>query len=231
MLVRLENAILFLVCSTVVDCRRQSARGDFSAWPARTPSAPSADCRGTVCLHHDFLNLIERHLVAPPIVELRGARAFVRGHLLGVFEEPPVLEIDGVAQQVLCELGVQGKYHVAFVLSGQFLAQIRPSVRAAVIGNIGALVAFQLGHDDADELAPVFDPYGVEALTWLDRGQVAVRISTGGNVAVPFKGVTFPEIGGRFDDQRRAVLEQSRRRYGTPRRVVEARLQRWAGGR
>lgn len=122
------------------------------------------------------------------------------------------------------------KYHVGFVLSGQFLAQQRPSVRAAIIGNLGALVAFQLGHDDADQLAPVFDPYGVEALTWLSRGQVAVRISTSGNVAAPFLGETFPEIGARFDHQRRAVLEQSRRRYGTPRRVVEARLQRWAEG-
>jgi hypothetical protein len=119
------------------------------------------------------------------------------------------------------------KYHVAFVLSGQVLAQQRPSVRAAIVGNLGALVAFQLGHDDADELAPVLDPYGIEALTWLNRGQVAVRISTGGNVAVPFLGETFPEVGERFDDQRRVVLEQSRRRYGTPRRVVEVRLQRW----
>ncbi len=119
------------------------------------------------------------------------------------------------------------KYHVAFVLSGQFLAQQRPSVRAAIIGNLGALIAFQLGHNDADELAPVFDPYGVEALTWLPRGRVAARISTSGNVAVPFLGETFPEVGDRFDYQRRAVLEQSRRRYGTPRYAVEARLQRW----
>ena len=122
------------------------------------------------------------------------------------------------------------KYHVAFVLSGQFLAQQRPSIRAAIIGNIGALVAFQLGYDDADELAPALDPYGIEALTWLRRGEVAVRISTGGNV-VPFMAVTLPEVGEWFGDQRRAVLEQSRRRYGTPRRVVEARLQQWAGAR
>ena len=46
------------------------------------------------------------------------------------------------------------KYHAAFVISGQFLAQMRPSVRAAIIGNIGTLIAFQLGHDDAGELQP-----------------------------------------------------------------------------
>ena len=119
------------------------------------------------------------------------------------------------------------KYHVGFVLSGQFLAQQRPSVRAALIGNLGALVAFQLGHEDAGELAPILDPYGIEALTWLGRGQVAVRISTEGNVAVPFIGETFPEIGYRYAGRRPAVLAQSRRRYGTPRARVEARLERW----
>ena len=67
---------------------------------------------------------------------------------------------------------------------------------------------------------PILDPYGIEALTWLGRGQVAVRISTEGNVAVPFIGETFPEIGYRYAGRRPAVLAQSRRRYGTPRARV-----------
>lgn len=119
------------------------------------------------------------------------------------------------------------KYHVGFILSGQFLAQQQPAIRAAIVGNIGALVLFQLGHDDAEEFTGVMEPYGIERLTWLDRGQVAVRISTEGNVSVPFIGVTFPEVGEWFGKQRRAVIEQSRRRYGTPRGVVESRLRRW----
>ena len=54
-----------------------------------------------------------------------------------------------------------------------------------------------------------------------------LRISTGRYVAVPFIGITFPEVGEWFGKQRRAVIEQSRRRYGTPRREVEAKLVRW----
>ena len=35
------------------------------------------------------------------------------------------------------------KYHVGFVLSGQFLAQMRKPVRDAIIGNVGTIIAFQ----------------------------------------------------------------------------------------
>jgi hypothetical protein len=36
-------------------------------------------------------------------------------------------------------------------------------VRASIIGNVGTLIALQIGHDDGEELAPVFDrdPEGV----------------------------------------------------------------------
>jgi hypothetical protein len=119
------------------------------------------------------------------------------------------------------------KYHVGFVLSGQFLAQQRPATRAAVIGNIGTMIAFQLGEDDAAELEPAFAPYRLDTLTWLSRGEVAVRINTSGNVSAPFLGQTLPGIMPPYEGRRAAVLDQSRRRYGTRREEVEAKLARW----
>ena len=119
------------------------------------------------------------------------------------------------------------KYHVGFVLSGQFLAQMRPSVRAAIIGNVGTLIVFQLGHEDAAELEPVFAPHGVDTLTGLNRGQVAVRLTTNGEAQDPFIGETFPELGRRYEGRRAAVLDQSGRRYGCRREIVEEKFDRW----
>ena len=48
-------------------------------------------------LYHYLFDLIERDLVTPAVVELGRPRAFVRGHLLDMFEQPAVLEIDGDA--------------------------------------------------------------------------------------------------------------------------------------
>src|SRR5205823_12325176 len=81
------------------------------------------------------------------------------------------------------------KYHVGFVLSGQFLAQMRPSVRAAIIGNIGTLIAFQLGHEDAAELEPALG-YNVDALTSLSRGQVVAHLTREGEAPETFTAYT-----------------------------------------
>lgn len=126
--------------------------------------------------------------------------------------------------QILSELR---KYHVGFVLSGQFLAQQRPPVRAAMMGNIGTLVSFQLGHEDAEELDPVFSPYGFDTLTGLRRGQVAVRVTRDGEAQQPFLGYSYAETGRRYADRRTAIREQSRRRYGCRRELIEEKLARW----
>ena len=119
------------------------------------------------------------------------------------------------------------KYHVGFVMSGQFLAQIRPAVRAAIIGNVGTLMAFQIGHDDAEELAPVFEHPNIDTLTGLDRGQVAVRLTRGGEAQAPFVGNTFPGIGRRYEGRRAILPERSRRLYGRRRELIEEKLERW----
>jgi len=53
------------------------------------------------------------------------------------------------------------KYRVNLVLANQYLSQLDPEVHDAVFGNVGTVVAFRVGSDDAAflgrEFAPVFD--------------------------------------------------------------------------
>jgi type IV secretory pathway TraG/TraD family ATPase VirD4 len=118
------------------------------------------------------------------------------------------------------------KYRLSLVLGHQYLDQVAPAIRAAVFGNVGTLVAFQVGAGDADELAGEFSPYVPEVLTGFYRGEVAVRTVMGGMTGVPFLGRTIAEVGWSYGG-RETVMEQSRRRWGRRREVVEARLQRW----
>jgi energy-coupling factor transporter ATP-binding protein EcfA2 len=87
------------------------------------------------------------------------------------------------------------KYRLSLVLGHQYLAQVSPAVRAAVFGNAGTLIGFQVGHDDAEELAGEFAPYAPDVLTGFSRGQVVVRTVAGGMTGEPFLGATIPEIG------------------------------------
>ena len=126
------------------------------------------------------------------------------------------------------------KYRLSLVLGHQYLDQVAPPVRAAVFGNVGTLVSFAVGHTDAEELAGEFDPYGVEVLTGLYRGEVCVRTISGGETGQPFLASTFAEVGWSYGS-RKKVIEQSRRRWGRRREIVEAKIARWgrmaAGGR
>jgi type IV secretory pathway TraG/TraD family ATPase VirD4 len=118
------------------------------------------------------------------------------------------------------------KYRLSIVAGHQYLTQISPVVRDAVFGNVGTLIAFQVGFADADDLAGEFAPYGADSLTDLYRGEVCVRTIEGGMTSAPFFGSTIAEMGwsGR---NRAKVIEQSRQRWGRRREEVEARLTRW----
>ena len=50
------------------------------------------------------------------------------------------------------------KYRVGMVLANQYLYQLAPDVRYAVLGNVGTLIAFRLGVQDAAFLAQEFQP-------------------------------------------------------------------------
>jgi hypothetical protein len=122
------------------------------------------------------------------------------------------------------------KYHVGFVLSGQFLAQMSKPIRDAIIGNAGTLIAFQNGFDDAEVLAPVFEHPNIDTLTGLNRGEIATKLTVDGQVQPPFMAHTYREIGRRYEGHRSAVLEQSRRRWGRPRALIEDKLAKWSRG-
>jgi len=120
------------------------------------------------------------------------------------------------------------KYRLSLVLGHQYLAQVPAPIRAAVLGNVGTLVAFQVGYDDAEALAGEFMPYGTDVLTGFSRGEVVVRAVAGGTTSASFLGSTIARVGWRYANQEK-VIEQSRRRWGKRRDVVEEKLARWYG--
>jgi TraM recognition site of TraD and TraG len=121
------------------------------------------------------------------------------------------------------------KYRLSIVLAHQYLEQVSQPVRAAVFGNCGTLISFGVGHADADEIAPEFDPYGIDTLTMMSRGEVCVRSLAAGETGQAFLGATIAQPGWSYG-RRDTVVEQSQRRWGTPRHVVEGKIGRWSAG-
>jgi DNA helicase HerA-like ATPase len=110
------------------------------------------------------------------------------------------------------------KFATHFALANQYTDQLPSAVRAAVIGNAGTLVVFHVGSRDAELLAPEFRPMDSGALAdqepytaWLRRGNGRDRIFVEDKLYEPLGSAA-------------AIQDQSRQRFGRPRRSIEKQL-------
>src|SRR5271166_7130326 len=126
-----------------------------------------------------------------------------------------------VIAQILSEAR---KYGLSLTMATQFMAGLSEKTRAAVMGNVAALVVFRVGHEDAVVLAPEFDrahqTFNPYALRQLPRGEAMVRISSHEGELVEMRA--DPPPCGIADH----VKAQSRIHYGVARDKVEDRLKR-----
>lgn len=91
------------------------------------------------------------------------------------------------------------KFSVGLVLAHQHLHQLDPDVRHAVLANVGTLIAFRLGPEDASfmarEFAPVFD---AADLLNLPAHDIYLKLMIDGTVCRPFSATTLlPHEGCR----------------------------------
>ena len=102
-------------------------------------------------------------------------------------------------------------------------------MKAALFGNVGSLIAFEVGADDADELSRQFDNhFTAPQLTGLRQYEVALRLpKRPGNPPFPFKAYTLPVAGADYGARRRDnIINQSRMMFGRPRERVERSVAR-----
>lgn len=119
------------------------------------------------------------------------------------------------------------KYGLGLILASQFSNQMSAEVRQAVFGNVGSIIAFRVGYQDAEILHEEFShDYRASQFTELPRYQVLTKLMQRGEPSAPFRGVTLPPITTDCGRPQRVVAD-SRKRYAQPRAVVEAKLARW----
>ena len=83
------------------------------------------------------------------------------------------------------------KYRVSLILANQYLDQLDPEIRHAILGNVGTLVSFRVGPTDARILAQEFAPeFEASDLTNLPNHEIYVRLMVDGSVTRPFSGET-----------------------------------------
>jgi hypothetical protein len=84
------------------------------------------------------------------------------------------------------------KYGVGLVLAHQFQHQLEPEIRHSVLGNVGSVVAFRVGPEDAPLLARVFEPkFQTLDLISLPNRSIYLRLMIDGQPSAPFSADTI----------------------------------------
>jgi energy-coupling factor transporter ATP-binding protein EcfA2 len=84
------------------------------------------------------------------------------------------------------------KYRVNMIFAHQYLSQLDPQVRDAILGNVGTLISFRLGVTDAEILEKEFYPeFSIKDLISLPNYQVYLKLMINGMISEPFSAQTI----------------------------------------
>lgn len=84
------------------------------------------------------------------------------------------------------------KFSIGLVLAHQHLDQLEPEVRQAVLGNVGTIISFRLGPEDARLIGRHFEPvFTPEDLINLPNRSIYLRLMIDGTPGRPFSANTL----------------------------------------
>ncbi len=127
------------------------------------------------------------------------------------------------------------KYRLNLTVAHQYTAQLvsdkSTAVRDAVFGNVGTMIIFRVGSDDAEFLEKEFDPeFTPQDIVNLPNYKIYLKLMIDGVTSRPFSAKTLPQMvksGNKEIEQ--AVIEMSRNLYCRSKEVVEAEINSWSG--
>jgi len=116
------------------------------------------------------------------------------------------------------------KFNLSLTIAHQYIDQLTESIRKTAFGNVGSLICFRVGSEDAHFLSKEFAPQFVpDDLINLDTREMCVKLSIDGKTSEPFSGVTIdvPEAKENFEKE---IVEFSREKYAISKKEVEKEL-------
>jgi hypothetical protein len=118
------------------------------------------------------------------------------------------------------------KYGLNLILAHQYIEQLDEKIRAAIFGNVGTMISFRVGAEDAKYLAREFSPvFDEHDLINLPNYHIYLKLMIDGTTSEPFSAITLPatERNKSYKDK---IIKISRERYARPRAQVERDIQR-----
>ncbi|MDE2399879.1 MAG: type IV secretion system DNA-binding domain-containing protein [Patescibacteria group bacterium] len=127
------------------------------------------------------------------------------------------------------------KYRLNLTVAHQYTAQLvsekSTAVRDAVFGNVGTMIIFRVGSDDAEFLEKEFDPeFTPQDIVNLPNYKIYLKLMIDGVTSRPFSAKTLPQMvksGNKEIED--AVIKSSRELYCRSKEDVEREINNWSG--
>lgn len=123
------------------------------------------------------------------------------------------------------------KYHLCMILAHQYREQLDERVQAAIFGNVGTLVVYRVGADDAEFLEKEFEPQFMKNdLVNLNKFNFYIKLMIDGITSPAFSAMgLLPLPKSEFNSETiNKVVKVTRERYCKPRDVIEDKISRWS---
>jgi hypothetical protein len=113
------------------------------------------------------------------------------------------------------------KYGLNLTVANQYIAQMSLEVKDAVFGNVGSMIAFRMGADDARSMQRYFEPRFEEYdLVHMHNRHIVINMTIGGEKSPAFSAITL-DLPPQNADETATIIEHTRRHQGLPRNEVE----------
>jgi len=121
------------------------------------------------------------------------------------------------------------KYHLCLTLAHQYIAQMEETVRDAIFGNIGTIIAFRVGAADAEFLEKEFLPeFNADDLVNLAKYNIYLKLMIEGVASRAFSASTLSPFPKPAKSHKEKIIKVSQEQYGTKGEIVEEEIAKWS---
>jgi hypothetical protein len=121
------------------------------------------------------------------------------------------------------------KYHLSLTVANQYLDQLdekgKRTIRSAIFGNVGTIIVFRVGAEDAEFLEKEFNPeFMANDLVNLAKYDIYIKLMIDGIASRPFSAQTITPYIKPEKSFRDMIIENMHLKYAVPKNLVEQKI-------
>jgi type IV secretory pathway TraG/TraD family ATPase VirD4 len=116
------------------------------------------------------------------------------------------------------------KYGLGVHLTNQYFSQLPVKIQDAILGNVGTLLSFEVGMEDAEILSREFQEFTKEDFINLPRFNFYIKLMIDGKTSDAFSGKSQPPLDASDMEITKRIIGINQLAYGLPKLLVEEQI-------